>query len=43
MFILKQYEDKKYTKIAVYVIITVLITFFLCILVSMSGGFFQKV
>ena len=43
MFNLKQYEDKKYTKIAVYVIITVLITFFLCILVSMSGGFFQKV
>ena len=43
MFNLKQYEDKKYTKIAVYVVVTVLISFFLCILVPMSGGFFQKV
>ena len=38
----KQYLDSRYTKAAVYVIGTVIITFFLCILISMSGGFFEK-
>lgn len=42
MFNLKQYKDSKYTKIALYVIGTVIITFFLCILISMSGGFFEN-
>lgn len=39
---LKQYEDKKYTKIAVYAIITSVIIFTLCIILSLSGGFFRK-
>ncbi len=39
---LKQYWDSKYTKVALYVIGTVIITFFLCILISMSGGFFEN-
>ena len=43
MFNLKKYKDDKYTKIAVYVVITAIVTFFLCILISMSGGFFQKI
>lgn len=42
MFNLKQYEDKKYTKIAVYTIITAIIIFVLCIILSLSGGFFSK-
>ncbi|MBQ4513356.1 MAG: AI-2E family transporter [Anaerolineaceae bacterium] len=39
---LKQYLDPKYTKISVYVIITAIITFVLCIILSLSGGFFKK-
>ncbi len=39
---LKQYLDSRYTKVAVYVIGTIIITFFLCILISMSGGFFEN-
>ena len=42
MINLDEYRDKKYTKIAGYVIVTAVIIFFLCILISMSGGFFQK-
>ncbi|MBR6089836.1 MAG: AI-2E family transporter [Anaerolineaceae bacterium] len=42
MFNLKQYKDSRYTKIAVYVIVTSVIMFFLFILISMSGGFFEK-
>ena len=42
MFNLKKYKDDKYTKIAVYVVITAIIIFFSCILISMSGGFFEK-
>ena len=42
MFNLNKYKDSKYTKISVYVIGTVIITFFLCILISMSGGFFEN-
>ena len=42
MFNLKQYEDKKYTKIAVYTIITAIIIFVLCVILSLSGGFFSK-
>ena len=39
---MKQYLDGKYTKIALYAIGTIVISFFLCILISMSGGFFEK-
>ena len=39
---LKQQMDGKYTKISVYVIATIVISFFLCVLISMSGGFFEK-
>ena len=42
MFNLNKYKDSKYTKISIYVIGTVIITFFLCILISMSGGFFEN-
>ena len=42
MFDLKQYKDSKYTKISVYVIGTIIITFVLCIILSLSGGFFNK-
>lgn len=38
----KQYIDSKYTKISLYVIGTVLVSFFLCVIVSLSGGFFRK-
>ena len=43
MFNLKKYEDSKYTKIALYVICTVVICFILCIILSLSGGFFRKI
>ena len=39
---LKEYLDSKYNKIAVYTIITVVIIFILCIILSISGGFFKK-
>ncbi|MBQ6509095.1 MAG: AI-2E family transporter [Flexilinea sp.] len=39
---LKQYLDKRYTKVSLYVIGTIIVTFFLCILISMSGGFFEN-
>lgn len=39
---LKEYLDSRYNKIAVYTIITVVIIFILCIILSISGGFFQK-
>ena len=42
MFNLKQYKDSKYTKISLYVIGTIIVSFFLCILISMSGGFFEN-
>ena len=40
---IKSYLDSKYSKISFYVICTAVIIFFLCILISMSGGFFQKI
>lgn len=39
---LAQFNDKKYNKIAVYVIITIVVVFILCIILSLSGGFFRK-
>ena len=39
---LKQYLDNKYNKIAVYTIVTAVIIFLLCIILSLSGGFFRK-
>ena len=42
MFNLKQYKDNKYTKISVYVIGTIIISFILCSILSLSGGFFTK-
>ncbi len=39
---LKDYLDSKYTKISLYVIGTVIITFVLCIILSLSGGFFSR-
>lgn len=39
---LEQYNDPKYNKIAVYVIITTVIIFILCVILSLSGGFFRK-
>lgn len=39
----KQFEDKKYTKIAIYTIVTIIIAFICCILLSLSGPFFRKV
>ena len=39
---IKQYMDSKYTKISLYVIATVIITFLLCIIISLSRGFFAK-
>lgn len=40
---LKDYLDKKYTKISVYVIGTVIITFLLCIIISLSRGVFARI
>ncbi len=40
---LKKYMDSRYTKIAIYVICTVIITFVICILLSLSGGVFKKI
>ena len=42
MFNLKQFNDKKYTKIALYAVGTVILSFLLCTLISLSGGFFRK-
>ena len=39
---LKQFDNPKYNKIAVYVIITAVIIFILCTTLSLSGGFFRK-
>lgn len=39
---LKQFNDPKYNKIAAYVIITAVIIFILCNILSLSGGFFRK-
>lgn len=39
---LKQFNDPKYNKIAVYTIITAVIIFALCTILSLSGGFFRK-
>lgn len=39
---LKKYMDSKYTKISVYVICTIIISFLLCIVISLSRGFFTK-
>ena len=39
---LKEYMDKKYTKISLYVVVTAIIIFILCSLLSLSGGFFKK-
>ena len=39
---LKQYYDHKYNKIAIYAIVTAVIIFMLCIILSLSGGFFRK-
>lgn len=39
---LKQYTDQKYNKIAIYAIVTAVIIFTLCIILSLSGGFFRK-
>lgn len=39
---LKEYVDRKYNKIAVYTICTVVIIFILCMILSISGGFFRK-
>lgn len=43
MFNLDKYKDNKYTKISIYVIITAVITFVLCIILSLSGPFFRKI
>ena len=40
---IKSYLDSKYSKISFSVICMAVIIFFLCILISMSGGFFQKI
>lgn len=39
---IKQFNDPKYNKIAVYVIISAVIIFALCAILSLSGGFFRK-
>ena len=39
---LKQKLDNKYTKISLYAIGTLVITFILCTLLSLSGGFFRR-
>lgn len=39
---LNQYYDQKYNKIAIYAIITAVIIFTLCIILSLSEGFFRK-
>ena len=39
---MKKYMDSRYTKISLYVIGTVMICFLLCVLVSMSRGFFSR-
>ena len=39
---LRESIDKRYTKIAVYAIITAVIIFVLCMILSISGGFFKK-
>ena len=40
---LKQYIDSRYNKTAFYTIITAVIIFILCMIISHSGGFFQKI
>lgn len=37
-----KYIDSKYNKIAIYVVLTVVISYILCSLLSISGGFFRK-
>ena len=39
----KKYIDSNYSKISLYVIGTVMICFILCVLLSLSSGFFRKV
>ena len=38
----EQFLDKKYTKISLYAIATIIISFVLCIILSLSGPFFSK-
>lgn len=40
---IKQHLDSKYTKISLYAIATITISFVLCIILSLSGPFFRKV
>lgn len=40
---LKKYIDSKYTKAALYAIATIIISFVLCNILSLSGGFFRKI
>ncbi len=39
---IKKYMDSRYTKISLYVIGTIIISFLLCIVISLSRGFFEK-
>lgn len=39
---LREHIDSRYNKIAVYTICTVVIIFILCMILSLSGGFFRK-
>lgn len=42
MMKLKEYKDSRYRKIAFYAVITIVVSFVLCMILSLSGGFFRK-